>query len=307
MDRISGLNANQVAKELQGYKRYKNKTQKEIKEKVGGVSALRDELNRLELKHTKSPKITKSPKKSPKITKSPKIEMNDDILYNIMLNAKYDVLKNLCVTNTKALEYCKSKHFWHDRLTREQLPLITLDSDNWVELYEVLLESYEDAKLMILLTDIEAQDERVEKYDLNGENVINIRFNGSLDDYDYIKDILPGNLIKDMLKKYDDNYDLVPDEIQIYFDERKEFDKYRISFTYEKLKDTEDHDTERTYVNKLEMTKLLTYFIFYSKYAWDNMTFIDENFDRLEYDMSNYSRQLIMKTIKNIQMKNIKI
>lgn len=231
--------------------------------------------------------------------------MNDDILYNIMLNAKYDVLKNLCITNTKALEYCKSKHFWHDRLTREQLPLIKLDSDNWVELYEVLLESYEDAKLMILLTDIEAQDERVEKYDLNGENVINIRFNGSLDDHDYIKDILPGNMIKDMLKKYDDNYDLVPDEIQIYFDERKEFDKYRISFTYEKLKDTEDHDTERTYVNKLEMTKLLTYFIFYSKYAWHKMEFQDENFDRLEYDMANDDRKLIMKTIKNIQMKNI--
>ncbi len=301
MDRINGLNANQVAKELQEYKRYSKKTQKEIKDKVGNVSALRDELTRLESKHKKSPKI----KKSPKHTELK--PMNDDVLYNIMLNAKYDVLKNLCVTNNKALEYCKSKHFWHDRLTREQLPLIKLDSDDWMEQYKVLLESYEDAKLMILLTDIEAQDERLEKYDLYGGNVINIRFNQSLDDYDYIKDILPGNLIKDMLKKYDDNYDLVPNDIQIYFDERKEYDKYRISFAYEKLKDTEDYDVERTYVNKLDMTKLLTYFIFYSKYAWHNMEFQDEIFDRLEYDMANHDRKLIMKTIKNIQMKKINI
>jgi hypothetical protein len=42
MDRISGLNANQVAKELQGYKRYKGKSQKEIKAKVGNVTFLRD-------------------------------------------------------------------------------------------------------------------------------------------------------------------------------------------------------------------------------------------------------------------------
>lgn len=32
-----------------------------------------------------------------------------------------------------------------------------------------------------------------------------------------------------------DNYDLVADEIQIYFDERKEHDNYRISFSYEKI------------------------------------------------------------------------
>lgn len=63
MDRIGELNANEVAKELQGYKRYSGKTQKEIKEKVGGVSLLRDELRRLEKKNMKTPKNIKSPKR----------------------------------------------------------------------------------------------------------------------------------------------------------------------------------------------------------------------------------------------------
>jgi hypothetical protein len=48
MDRIRGLNANQIAKELQGYKRYSGETQQEIKDKVGNVSSLHDELKRLE-------------------------------------------------------------------------------------------------------------------------------------------------------------------------------------------------------------------------------------------------------------------
>jgi len=54
MDSVSGLNANQIAKELQGYKRYSEKTQKEIKNKLGNVTSLRDELRRLEKEHIKN-------------------------------------------------------------------------------------------------------------------------------------------------------------------------------------------------------------------------------------------------------------
>ena len=48
MDRVSGLNANQLLRELQTYSLYKNKTQKEIKELIGNTAELRDELRRLE-------------------------------------------------------------------------------------------------------------------------------------------------------------------------------------------------------------------------------------------------------------------
>lgn len=96
MERISGLNASQVAKELQGYKRYAGKTQKEIKEKVGGVSALRDELKRLEKKEKKE-------KKSPKV---------DPLTYITQIGVEYykDLefvdLKNLCRTSKELNNIC---------------------------------------------------------------------------------------------------------------------------------------------------------------------------------------------------------
>ncbi len=100
MDRISGLNANQAAKELQGYKRYKNKTQKEIKEKVGGVTSLRDELKRLEKKEK-----DKKEKKSPK-------EKVDPLIYITQIGVEYykDLdfvdLKNLCRTSKELNNIC---------------------------------------------------------------------------------------------------------------------------------------------------------------------------------------------------------
>ncbi len=50
MDRISGLNANELLRELQTFKKYKGKTQKEIRELVGGTANLREELRRLDKK-----------------------------------------------------------------------------------------------------------------------------------------------------------------------------------------------------------------------------------------------------------------
>ncbi len=84
MDRISGLNATQVAKELQGYKRYSRKTQKEIKNKVGNVSALRDELRRLDNKKNK-PII--------------KPVLKDILLPPYLAQLDYTDLRNLCRTN----------------------------------------------------------------------------------------------------------------------------------------------------------------------------------------------------------------
>lgn len=61
MQHINTLNANQLAKELQTYERYKGKTQKEIKEKIGNTNNLRVELERLERKQKSSKEIV--PKK----------------------------------------------------------------------------------------------------------------------------------------------------------------------------------------------------------------------------------------------------
>lgn len=126
MDRISGLNANQVAKELQGYKRYHGKSQKEIKEKVGNVASLRDELRRLESKSVKKSietdkkSVKKSAEKSKKTSKksNEKSQISNNTMIDVLSNIGYDAyinflsemdyidLHNLCQTDTKASQIC---------------------------------------------------------------------------------------------------------------------------------------------------------------------------------------------------------
>lgn len=48
MERIDQLKRSEALKELQSHKKYKNKSQKEIIEKLGGVNEFRTELKRLE-------------------------------------------------------------------------------------------------------------------------------------------------------------------------------------------------------------------------------------------------------------------
>jgi hypothetical protein len=80
--------------------------------------------------------------------------MNEDVLYNIMLNAKPDVLENLCLTNKKALEYCHSKHFWIEKLNNENLSLyidrVTNKSD-----YKLLIKSIKDAENILIISEVE--------------------------------------------------------------------------------------------------------------------------------------------------------
>lgn len=323
MERISGLTANQVAKELQGYKRYNGKTQKEIKDKLGGITNLRDELKRLEQKYDKSKTIKsksveikskKSVKKSKNMNTDVEI-MNDDVLYNIMLNAKYNELKNLCQLNKKSAEYCHSKQFWNDKLNKENLPSIKIH--NWSEQYKLLLDAYEEAKLMILLNAIEYDTydlvqlkpeikTEADKYNIVGEGAINIFFNESVDNYYFIYDVLPKSIIFNLMQKYNEGYEyyneIEPTSIQLY-----PFSKNGIRFTfiYEILKD-EYYVKEKIYIDESEMLKLLTYFLYYSKYG-HKMTFEDENQESLQYDTANNNRKLIIKVIKNIQMKNINV
>ncbi len=173
MDRISGLNANQVAKELQGYKRYKNKTQKEIKDKVGGVSSLRDELKRLETKKI-SPKVAdelkilETKKKSPKVVDEVKrldneskakyiiknkeytedqlyemiqfyeshhIRLNKDTWSNVLLQADAETLKTSCIINKDTVDICKDLQFWKLKYEQENLPFI-ITTDNYIDDYD---------------------------------------------------------------------------------------------------------------------------------------------------------------------------
>lgn len=82
-DRISSLNAQQILKELQNYKKYAGKSQNEIKQIVGGgVVELRKELKRLENKKALKPK--------PKIENNPIDNLNaQQILKELQNHKKY--------------------------------------------------------------------------------------------------------------------------------------------------------------------------------------------------------------------------
>ncbi len=161
MDRISTLPSNKIAKELQGYKRYSKKTQKEIKDKLGNVDSLRDELRRLEIKKSK-----KSPIKQ--------ILVND-VLKEILLRADVDTIKNYCLTNNEANKLCHSQSFWNEKLKLENLPVILFDKEignefefedfyeltgtqnKWMILYILMKQANVNAKKMILVNKIEKE------------------------------------------------------------------------------------------------------------------------------------------------------
>ena len=173
MENIDTLNANQLAKKLQHYRRYKGKTQKEIKDKVGDVVSLRNELKRL---------------------KSKKSPINNDILYNLMLNADYDVLANLCLTNKMASVYCHDKHFWYDKLTIENLPMFHENKDYYKE-YKKLIKFRKDADNILTIAQIER--ERTDEYSLIPKDYIgNIKI-----DFTDVIDFKLTFLNKEMLNK----------------------------------------------------------------------------------------------------------
>ncbi len=297
---VSTLNRGQILKELQTHRKYKNKTQKEIGDKIGGVANLRIELTRLNTKSKKSKKSL-----------SNKNELPSDIIYNLMLNADLKTLNNLCQTNKIANKYCNDKHFWHEKFQHEKLPQVSIDGD-WISAYQLLIKAAEEAKLMMMVTEIEDYNGAPDEYNMGGEGTINIKFNEALEKDDLVKIVLPDMIKKihnkigsDTKTKYKKKYDLVPNSIQLVLY------KPRISYHYELHVDQGDFEVERVESFYREMLNLLTYFRFYMLYGklhptgLDKITFMDEN-DVSIIDKPLYEyRKCVIKTIKNIQYKHI--
>lgn len=135
MERINVLNSNQLSKELQTYNRYKNKTQKEIKERIGSTKDLRKELLRLENKY----KITKTFNiGGQNYTENELIMMIDhyykttvktpqlipDTLKEIMYYADINTINQYCSTNKEAQLLCHDVTFWKMKFYKQNLPLL---------------------------------------------------------------------------------------------------------------------------------------------------------------------------------------
>ena len=236
--------------------------------------------------------------------------MNDDILFNVMLRADYNTLKSLCLTNEKAYEYCHDNYFWHEKLTYDQLPIISVyDGSEWIESYDGLLKAKEEAEILILLTEIEKDDDTLsDKDNFHGEGGINIEFRGEVEDYESIETVIPKEIIQTMLEKYPDEnkYDLRPHSIQLYF---RDDNTYRLSFDFEPIVGGGNIVSLIIESNLYEFKQILIYFLYASDHYWHKIKFVDENLDNLIYDDARTStkRKTIIKTIKNIRHKHIKI
>ena len=66
------------------------------------------------------------------VTKPSNMTMNDDILYNLLLQADVNTLEQLCLTNKAAVKICKDNNFWKTKLIQDRYRLI---GTNYKELY----------------------------------------------------------------------------------------------------------------------------------------------------------------------------
>jgi hypothetical protein len=167
MDRIVTLNANQLSKELQSYKRYKSKTQKEIKEKIGNTAALRLELQRLETKSVKSVKHKKN--------QANEAYMPYDALREIMLRSDITTIQKYCQTNIEANKMCHDLNFWNEKLKRKNsIPIVLKDrkiekdifksyremfntNNKYIILYNLIKLAEHDAKFALMVNQIETE------------------------------------------------------------------------------------------------------------------------------------------------------
>jgi hypothetical protein len=265
MDRVSGLNANQVAKELQGYKRYQAKTQKEIKDKLGGVNDLRDELRRLEKKHDKTIKQDKKVNKTKHIdykifiiknkeyTEDKLYEMiqyyesqhnpvyntiqeniiNKDTWLNVLLQSDTETLKTSCFINKDTDNICNDLQFWKLKFEQDNLPFL-LKKDT----LENYIKNYNKIKKI--------KPNIIKLYDnvlLNKKyNVLSINDTGDINDMKW----LPAKMIESI----DDHPDDVSEGTNIEFD----FKKSTITLYYIAT-DEDEEDLKEKLEIKIKLTK----------------------------------------------------
>ncbi len=68
-------------------------------------------------------------------------ELNDDIIYEIMLNASIDVMKPLCLSNQSLHNICQSNDFWQKKLMYNSLPQLykfPATMNEWIKEYTTL-------------------------------------------------------------------------------------------------------------------------------------------------------------------------
>lgn len=133
--------------------------------------------------------------------------MNYDVICNIALYLSYDDLKHFLLLTKNAIKLSSDRHFWLKKFEHEGLPILSNDCKNWLVEYETILHCKKNAKLILLINDIESQSDigpdgminlilpehhtnKVEKYEYLIDKIVNLLPNYSIDPDPMLEDFI---------------------------------------------------------------------------------------------------------------------
>lgn len=155
------MKRNQLLKELQSHKKYRNKTQKEIADKLGGVSDFRTELLRLNKKSSKNKVINVE---SMNVEKTINTILPADAMYEILLRSDLSTTKKLLQTS-KSIK--NDNDLWKNKIIRDYPFFKFHIEDDLQKVYLALYKSHQKAKEILLITQLLALD--------NDDNTISVK------------------------------------------------------------------------------------------------------------------------------------
>lgn len=145
------MKRNQLLKELQSHKKYRNKTQKEIADKLGGVSDFRTELIRLNKKSIKSNVKNINNIENRNNEKITNTILPADAMYEILLRSDLSTTQKLLQTS-KSIK--NDNDLWKNKIIRDY-PFFQFHNENDLQnVYLALYKSHQKAKEILLATQL---------------------------------------------------------------------------------------------------------------------------------------------------------
>lgn len=83
----------------------------------------------------------------------------EDALLATMLNSNIDDIKDQCLSNKSALQYCRGPHFWKEKFKHDNLPLLSLPKNinDWIKEYKLMQKYKYDAQDILMINKIESE------------------------------------------------------------------------------------------------------------------------------------------------------
>lgn len=311
MDRISTLNANQISKELQGYKRYSGKTQKEIKDKVGNVSSLRKELYKLEKKNDTIKDKVENVKSIyinnvayteeelikmvnyyhehvTNVSKIPKI--NNDIMKEILLRGTSNTIKNLCLTDTTYKKICSDNAFWHDKFEHDQLPQLVIIKTHKHKGHDLQIPRTMKYLPKTINKWMIAYDKMLKSHNIAVKLVDNILDTKEFTEFTPVIDIHMALWLPKAMIDYVNNDD--SHEINLYFEITD--DKFYLELITSEEEDSEDENASSLKL-QLSKTEFINYLTLLLYYQGDDEDFMLSDGDDVSYFKDDLLNTGLMK------------